>query len=555
MMREGEPDDRKAAWTAFLLPIVFLLPFVMKSYHADDLLFVWVVEQIMRAPLDFYGFSIDYGYTQTPIHEVFHNLPGVSYYLALFGVVFGGGEMVYHFAMLLPAGLAGLGIYLLARDLAPNPSVATLAAILTPAFLVSGSTLMSDLPVMAAFTWAVYYWRRGMREERGRDLLIASLVISAGILLKYYAVTLIPLLLVYGLLIRRRMGGWCIYLIVPIAVLGTVQGITYALYGITTFTDAAGIALSSTWRTEEGPLTRPILTLVFLGGCFAPLALFLPYRESWRLYTGLLAIVAFLSVPVAEGYSVLELMLGGSEPLAWSRLAWMGLLMWLGACLLVQAALAIYRQRDADAALLGLWIFGTVVFTAWINHYVNARAILPLLPAIAIVATRRFALDARVAWRLLPAAGLCLWTMVGDYDAAAHGKRAAAEALDHAREEGSQLHHIAFWGSEYYLIAGGSTAFAFEEQEEFEQTAKPRMETGDVLFVHSLGVETWATPPRGFEIVRELAYPYRVGLTTFDAAAGAGFYSHRTGHLPYVMGRVAPARYLVLRWNGSEVED
>ena len=61
MMLDSESVDRRVVWLSFSLPIVLLLPFVMKSYHADDHVFVWVVEQILRAPLDFYGFSIDYG--------------------------------------------------------------------------------------------------------------------------------------------------------------------------------------------------------------------------------------------------------------------------------------------------------------------------------------------------------------------------------------------------------------------------------------------------------------------------------------------------------------
>ena len=228
----------------------------------------------------------------------------------------------------------------------------------------------------------------------------------------------------------------------------------------------------------------------------------------------------------------------------------MGLMAWLGVCILFQAARACYRQRDADAALLAMWVFGTVVFTAWINHYVNARTLLPLLPALAILTTRHLPKHSRAAWPLLPAAALCLWTLIGDYEAADHGRRAAEEALAYADEEGARLHHIAFWGAEYYLIAGGSKGFAFEPQDEFAQELKPRMGAGDVLFVHSLGVDTWQPPPAGFEIVREMSFAYRAGLTTFDAVAGAGFYSHRNGSLPYVAGSIEPEKFLLLRWNG-----
>lgn len=537
---------------AFFLPVVLLLPFVGKALHADDLLFVWVAEQIAEAPFDFYGFSIDYGYAQTPIHEVFHNPPAVSYYLALAGSIFGASEIPYHLAMTLVAGLAGLGTYFLARDLVPRPLIATCIAVLTPAFMVSASTLMADIPLTAAFVWAVYFWRRGMREDSRAHLLAGALVVALGILCKYYALVLLPLLLVYGLAIKRRPGRWCAYLAIPVIALAGLQVITYALYGSATLSDATGIALAEKWRSEETFLTRPILTLVFLGGCLGPFILFLRIRASWKLHAATGAIAVGVGAPIIGGYSGLQLMLGTTDPLSWSAHISFALMAWLGATLLALAARACLQWKNADALLLALWLFGTVAFSAGINHYVNARTLLPMLPAIAILIAWGLPKTGGLEWRLIPACAFTLWTLFGDYEAAGHGKHAAENAIARATESGAALHHIAFWGSEYYLLAAGSTAFAFDPQENYTDAPTHRMAAGDLLFIHSLGADTWQPPPEGFEIVEVTALPYRARLATFYTAANAGFYSHRTGYLPFAIGNIPPEPYLLLKWTGPQ---
>ncbi len=53
-------------------------------------------------------------------------------------------------------------------------------------------------------------------------------------------------------------------------------------------------------------------------------------------------------------------------------------------------AIADYRrERDADSLLLLLWVVGTFWFTAYLNWTVNARSILPMVPAIGILLARR----------------------------------------------------------------------------------------------------------------------------------------------------------------------
>ncbi len=95
-----EVSYRASCIAAFVVPMLLLLPFLNKPFHGDDHVFVWVAQQIAEEPLNFFGFDVDYGYAQVPIHEVNHNPPGVQYYLVPFGVLLLLTEIQLHFGML-----------------------------------------------------------------------------------------------------------------------------------------------------------------------------------------------------------------------------------------------------------------------------------------------------------------------------------------------------------------------------------------------------------------------------------------------------------------------
>ena len=134
-------------WTTSpLLPVVavvtILAPFARKAFNVDDPLFLWTARQILRDPARFYDFNVNWYGWEVPMAEVLKNPPGVSYYLALVGSLTGWGEISIHLALLLPACLVAWGTFALARELSADPIVASLATVLTPAFVVSGTNVM-----------------------------------------------------------------------------------------------------------------------------------------------------------------------------------------------------------------------------------------------------------------------------------------------------------------------------------------------------------------------------------------------------------------------------
>ena len=143
---------------AAVIPTAFALLFVTKAYHIDDPLFVWMAQHILENPLDFFGIDVNWDATTRPMYEANQNPPGVSYYLAAIGLLFGWGEIPAHVGMALVAGLAGTGTFLLARELCGRPLFAAALTAASPSFFVSATSVMSDIPMLAMYVWALVIW-------------------------------------------------------------------------------------------------------------------------------------------------------------------------------------------------------------------------------------------------------------------------------------------------------------------------------------------------------------------------------------------------------------
>jgi hypothetical protein len=144
------------------LVVILFLPFLSRAFTIDDPLFIWMGQQIMNSPLDPYGLSVNWSVIHQPMSVVMQNPPLASYFIAVVILLAGLSETVLHTAFLLPAIAAASGSYLVARRFCAHPFEATLAAILTPAFLVCGSTVMCDMMLLALWVWAIHFWVSGM---------------------------------------------------------------------------------------------------------------------------------------------------------------------------------------------------------------------------------------------------------------------------------------------------------------------------------------------------------------------------------------------------------
>jgi 4-amino-4-deoxy-L-arabinose transferase-like glycosyltransferase len=484
--------------------------------------------------------------------DVMQNPPLTSYYIALAAAVFGWGEPALHLAFLLPAVAVIAATYRLAERFCTRPALAALAVLLTPAFLVTSTGVMSDTLALAFWVWAVVLWDRGLRAPRRGLLWLAAALVGCAALTKYLGIGLIPLLLAYTVAHGRSQGRrWAaalapaLVLAAPLLVLAAYQGGTRLIYGHGLIFQAGTYVL--TFRKPLDAFGLDVATsLAFLGGGAAVVLWYLPWLWSWRALLVALALAGLLTWAAAPWLAagLRPPHVTDVSPLA---VAQFGACAALGLAVLALAVAALRAApRDPAAWLLALWVAGVVLFATFLNWSINVRSTLPLLPAAGILIARR--LDQRLGpapagpalWPLVPAGALALAVTWADYQTAAANRRAAADIADHCRGHAGALLYQGHWGFQYYMDRAGATALDFDR---YERRA------GDLVVFPENNTNVEARQPPG-PWVRPVYYRLEVAtcpwLATMDRSAGAGFYAAVIGRLPFAFGEIGPSRYLVM---------
>jgi 4-amino-4-deoxy-L-arabinose transferase-like glycosyltransferase len=526
---------------AILLFTACYLPFLAKPFHIDDPLFLWSARQIQAHPLDFYGFSVNWYGDSNPMSEVMQNPPLTSYYLALAALLAGWSEVALHLAMLLPALGVLLGTYRLARALDADASMAALVTAFSPALFVSATTVMSDVLALCLAVWAVELWVRGLRERRNALLAASAVFASLGALAKYIDVAMVPLLLVYGVASRKRLGAWALWLLVPVAAILGYEAVTRALYGHGLLAAASAYAGGAHHDSPTGVLARLAAGLAFTGGAFAPFAFFAHrLRPPVRLWTALGILAAGLAVPL------LVFTFGNFSPQAtgWGVGVQLFGLSLLGAAVLALGPTELWRERSPESLLLVLWVVGIFLFATVVNWTLNVRSILPMAPAAAILLARRLprpeqsGASARQLWPILPAAALSMLVAWADLRAASTARDEAIAAAAAGRAAGAKVWFEGHWGFQYYCEQRGLSAVDFLHSE-----AKP----GELLVLPETNTNVFGPPTKLLRRLELRSFEQDLPLTTMSLRRGAGFYSTAFGPLPFSFGSVPPERLQIFQ--------
>jgi 4-amino-4-deoxy-L-arabinose transferase-like glycosyltransferase len=538
------------------LTFLLLLPFSGKAFHIDDVLFLRAAQQISHHPLDPYGFDVVWYIRQMPMWGVAQNPPLASYYMAAAASIAGWSERAIHLAFMLPAIALILGTYRLALRLTRQPLLAAAATLVAPGFLVSATSVMCDITMLALWVWAAVFWIEGLDGPiKPMYLALASVLVSASALTKYFGAALIPLLLVYGLVQKRKLGVWLAFLLIPVAFLAGYELWTRSLYGTGLLSAAFGYAGTS-HNVSNAELSRWVQILValgFAGGCALPALLFVPRLWSRKQILVGAVVSALLALAFYRGW----LNLGTAyESQGWAHdhLAWVStqLLVYVagGICILALAVTDWWKHKDAASLLLLLWVFGTMVFTIFLNWVITARSILPLVPAAAILIARRIDGTPGILsrWRelalILPLAlsgAMALWVASGD-EALANAARAMANYLQQkTQSEPGAVEFEGHWGFQYYMEAFGARPL-----EKDADTARP----GDLIVIPQNNYLLFDVP---YQVRPERPLDVRVNsnIATVSKDLGAGFYASYWGPLPFAIGPVPNERYEVLRVVGG----
>src|SRR5438874_6634712 len=389
---EMKNSTTRDAFFAVIAVIAALAPFLNKAFHIDDPLFLWIAQQVSQHPADPYGFSVNWYGSAMPMFSVMQNPPLNAYYMALAASFFGWSELAMHGAFLFPAVVAVLGTFFLAQRLSDSPLLGALLMLFTPIFLVSATTIMCDVWLLALWVWSVNYWLRGLELHNYWLLLLASLLLAAAALTKYFGASLVPLLAVYTLVQDRRLTSRLLFLLIPVAVIGIYEVMTKAKYGQGLFSGAMIYPWEATAKAEKQLSGQFLTGLSFTGGCLFSALFYAPLLKSQKvIISGIAIFLALLPL----------FYLGIARGLTWRTGAAVtaegALFATIGIGILALAVADVVQQKTADSLLLGLWVFGTFFFAAVMNWSITSRTFLPMAPAVAILLIRRFKTSTVVA--------------------------------------------------------------------------------------------------------------------------------------------------------------
>ena len=518
-----------------LLTLALLLPFVGKPLHIDDPMYVWTAQHIVQHPLDFYGLSVNWLGAVESMATAQQNPPGVAYWLALVGALFGWSEPALHTGMLVPAVLAVIGVWLLAPRLGAPPALAALSLLAMPGFLVSSTTVMADVPALAFWIWAVLAWVAGLEQRKTGWLVAGALLSSLCIVTKFVGLALIPLLLAYTLAKSRRLEPRFLLLLIPVTVTLTYRARMLSRYGVDPF--AAASAFSYFERGKGASVSElPWIGLIFLGGTCLPTLFLSGWIFSRRVlgFSGLFLLVVI-------GTLLWMQTLGGCplrppEGLRWGLVLQLALFTLSGALVFPLALQHLWRRRSAEAILLALWVGGIFVFGSLLNWTTNVRALLPAAPAVAILlAAEAKVLRPRafgISSGLFAVLGICLLAGLlvaqGDEAFARSAREAAQEIARTHLRVGQRLWYQGAWGFQYYMEREGAKKIDWHHTE-----AVP----GDEMALGSANtVGLFPLPPPIVSLIGDYRFAVPALASTQSSESGAGFYSDLFGPAPYVFG-------------------
>jgi 4-amino-4-deoxy-L-arabinose transferase-like glycosyltransferase len=533
-------DPRREVALVGALALLPLLPFLWAAVSIDAPVFLAVTRQIVAHPADPFGFDMIWDPTSPQVHVFNRNPPLLSYYLAPWVALFGERELLLHAVMLPFPLIAALSFYGIARRLAGEGLAPAALLVATPAFLVLATTLMLDIPVLACMLFAVYaFLRAGEAEGRAKVgwEFTAGLTAAATGLMKYVGFSIAPLLAAGVVLLYPRWWLPAARMVgLPLAVWALWGAYTASVYGGAHFWIASDLVQDKSFEPDDF-WNQVASTPIYYGGALLfPVAVWL-----WTLVrrrTGIELAVA----GVLLGAAAVHFVLPEGEPSRRNPIeADEALLAAVGFASAFSLWALCLRPRQLLASpldrFLGLWLVGFLVFSMFLNWHVNAADALLAAPPLILLVFRnpelRPSRRAVAGWIALslPFSVLLAWAdshQAGFYRTAA--RNIAAEIGDHPGERW----FVGHWGLQYYLEREGFQAVVPPQYERWY--GRSELEKGDWVSsarnVSQLDVSRNMNRYR-LRLVWDWEQKWWLPLRTTNADAGAGFYSHHAGYVPF----------------------
>jgi hypothetical protein len=516
------------------------LPFLDKPFHIDDASLLRIADNILANPLD--PFAGEYSWRGVPesLWKMVTNPPLLSYLLAPVAGLSNNSEVALH-ALLLPfTFLFGAACLWLGRRFSDSPWGVVLFVMTSAGVVVSGN-IMRDVPAGALSAASIALCVAGTDRAKPRLLLLAALLAGLTILMKYSAVILLPLLVLYPLLKRRFAAT--LWVLVPLAMVGLFSLHNLWVYGETQI----GLLLGRSWGASSW--VDVLVGLPVVAGSllyFAPLLVASALRQRGALQLGLpVVLLAVLAATqwLLSGYADFQY-------LFWSLCGAAMLYLCLAEGL--RGALPLVSDpsdaQGTDSLFLFAWLCAPLFFAAIFSPFQAVRHLIPALLPLSLLAFRtlehaRAGRQASVGERRALVAVLAVQASVAfavafsDYEHAAAYRTQAERVASRLEAKSVDGWYIGHWGWYFYAENAGLRELHPEG---------PFPKPGD-LFVqpqnyYNRGLPTGPGAPAFTKLetsVFEPTLPIRA-----MHPAGAGFYAmysiRKPGLLPSVPYRITP---------------
>ncbi len=185
--------------TLFVIAAVFLvrLPFLNQAIQGDEVYYLAGAQHALIEPL--HPKHVDFAFNGKIVSMQGHTHPPFNvWYLGLLLWIFGDvKEPANHLAYIPFSLMAGLACFALARRWSPQPLAATLLFMATPAFVINGTSLEADLPLLGFWMASIALFIAAA-EAKSYSLLASSMLITMlAAMTGYQSAFLLPVCVFY----------------------------------------------------------------------------------------------------------------------------------------------------------------------------------------------------------------------------------------------------------------------------------------------------------------------------------------------------------------------
>ncbi len=509
----------------FLVPLLLAAPFLDRAYFVDDSYFVEIATWLETHPQLPYHFRADdaglqnRGWEENGFVRMVNPLVH-HYYLAFIMKLGGANERALRFGCVLLGCFSALFIFGLARRLTENPLLATLLTLVTPAMWLTSYSLLIDSTMVFFAFGALYFFVRATESLVPKaifHLLASGVFCGLAILSKYPAIFVVPLMLVWLLLRRKKLPQPWLH-VLPI-VLGILFLLLYSVWTARLYGRPHILAASARMVHVFG-WAKFFIFFVFLSGALlVPLFSWIvaPFRTRVLMIT-MIVLATFLLASRWGGFSVLQGFLLG---------------LWLVTSFLFVGMFAdLYKRwvypRDH---FLAVWLVGFIAMMLLIMDWVAARYYCLVAPAVVFVVVRTLEIHFReraIALLRLLIGFVCVASAALAY--ADYKQAAPSRALV------SELQQKGFSGGPRHFFLGDSFTMSYLKQQGWVPCfPETEFQIGDWILSKDVTMPlVWfARKPVGLREIARFEYPSRFPVRVMDYTGSAGFYASVWGALPF----------------------